>query len=254
MDAKNKNILNKIRNKYTLKKIVEYLAEYKALETIKYNKYIQDRIGKGINDYKDFKKIIIEIFPINNNDKNIFINFEKEDKPYYHVYFNNENKERKINYFTKNQNITNIKIIIDEEIKSFKYLFCVCNCIEKVNFIKFNRKDIYDMSYMFFKCSSLKEINFNNFHTDNVIDMSYMFSECSSLKELKLDNFNTIKVTRMCGMFQGCSSLKELNLNNFNTINVTDMSHMFYGCSSFIKLYISYFNFTNVTNMNGIFF
>ena len=79
MDDKSKNILNKIRNRYTLKNIIEYLSEYKALKIIKYNKYIQKRIEKGIKDYKDYKRIIIEIFPINKYYKNIFINFFKEN-------------------------------------------------------------------------------------------------------------------------------------------------------------------------------
>ena len=48
--------------------------------------------------------------------------------------------------------VSKIKIIIDEEIKIFKDLFEYCNCIEKMNFIKFNRKDINNMSSIFFKC------------------------------------------------------------------------------------------------------
>ena len=45
-----------------------------------------------------------------------------------------------------------IKIIIDEQITSFKKLFYECVCIEMINFIKFNRKDINNMKLMFFGC------------------------------------------------------------------------------------------------------
>ena len=116
-------------------------------------------------------------------------------------------------YFNKNDNITKINIILDNEIKSFERLFDECKCIEKIKFIRFIRNDI------------------NN--------MSYMFSGCSSLKELKLNNFNTNNVTNMFGMFSGCSSLKELNLNNFNTNNDSScISDALRGCSDELKIKI----------------
>ena len=77
--------------------------------------------------------------------------------------------------------------------KTFYRLFYGCDCIEKINFIKFNRKNIVDMSYMFGGCSSLKEINLTNFKTDNVKKMWGMFSGCSDkLKKKIKENYKNI--------------------------------------------------------------
>jgi len=211
----------KYKTNYILQQIFSYLKENVSLEIIKYNKCIQKRLNKNINDYKDYKKIIIEIIPIYKEEfENDFINISEEE-PYYYIYFNDEEKEIKKNRLYFDDKVSKIKIIIDEEIETFKGLFEYCDCIEKMNFIKFNRKDINNMSNMFHKCKSLKELNLNNFNTNNVTDMSNMFYRCSSLIGLNLNNFNTSNVTDMSSMFRGCYSLKKLNLNNFDTKNVT---------------------------------
>ena len=110
----------------------------------------------------------------------IFINIPEGEESYYHIYFNNDKNEAKTNYFSKD--ISKIKIIINSNNKSLTKLFYNCSGIEKINFIKFNRKDINNMSYMFYQCYSLKELNFNNIYTNNVTNMSYMFYHCYSLK------------------------------------------------------------------------
>ena len=246
----NHNLLNHIKNKYILKIIVDNLEQKALLNLVKYNKNLQQLLDIGINDYKTYKKIEIEmqIIPYK-KDKNYFINIPKMKESYFHIYFNNEIKEVNRNYFTKDDNIIKVKIIIDEEIKSFKNLFKSIDCIEKINFIKFNRKDISNMSYMFYNCSSLKDINLSNFKTDNVKNMRCLFYNCSSLQELNLSSFKTDNVKDMWGMFYTCSSLKELNLNNFNTNKVKDMYCMFRCCWSLKKLNINNFETYNVTNM-----
>jgi len=103
----------------------------------------------GINDYKKLSQIEIEIIPINKENKNVFIDIPNEYKSYYYIHFNEDKKELKQNYFNKNEKIRKIKIIIDKKIKSFEKLFFNCDCIEKINFIRFNRKDINNMSSMF---------------------------------------------------------------------------------------------------------
>ena len=244
--------LKDIKSKYILKQIFANLTEKKILEIIKYNKNFQEKLKIDKNDYVEYKKIIIEVIPINISYKNTFINFNRDEK-YYHIYFNDENEEKKINYFTKDENVSKIKIIIDPQILYFEKLFNECKCIEKINFIKFKRKDINNMSWMFKGCSSLKELNINNFYTKNVINMNSMFDGCSALKELNLDNFNTNNVTNMSGMFYNCSSLIELNLNNFDTNKVIYMSYMFYKCSSLNELNITDFNTNNVIDMSHMF-
>ena len=152
------NYFQNIKNDYVLRHIFNHLSKNKLFQILKYNKYIQKRLEININDYKDFKKIIILITPINIEDENYFINISDEQKDYYHIYFNNDTKESKNDYFTEDDDVTKIKIIIDEEIKSFKDLFNGKDCIEKIEFKQFNRNDITDMSNMFIYCSSLKEI------------------------------------------------------------------------------------------------
>ena len=168
------NLLNNIKCKYIFKQIFEKLKQKILLDIIKYNTNIQKILDINLNNYKTYKKIEIEIIPIiNKKEENKFINIKDEFKSYYHIYFNDDKNEINRDYYTKNDGIKKIKIIIDEEIKSFEGLFDGCNCIEKINFIKFNRIDINNMSFMFFSCKSLKQINLNNFNTNNVKDMKY---------------------------------------------------------------------------------
>ena len=213
-----KNYFRNIKSNYRLKEIFKNIKENKLLDIIKYNKNIQKRLNIGINDYIEYyNKIIIDIFPVlqvNNCYNNKFINIPVGEESYYHIYFNNDKNETKLNYFSKDlsnlfvyhhynlndffdddkneeklndsyyfpKDITKIKVIIDSKIKSLNKLFYKCEGIEKINFIKFNRKDINNMSYMFYQCYSLKELNFNNIYTNNVTNMSYMFYHCYSLK------------------------------------------------------------------------
>ena len=139
--------LKYIKSKYILKQITDYLTKNKLLKIINYNKLIQNKLDIGIIDYKKYyEQIEIELIPINIDDINYFINIKDEYKSYYHIYFNNDKNEKKQNYFNKNDNITKINIILDNEIKSFEGLFDECECIEKIKFKKFIRNDINNMS------------------------------------------------------------------------------------------------------------
>ena len=251
------NLLRNLKSDYFIQIIFKYMTERKSLETIRYNKNIQQRIDININHYKAYYEtktsIELDIIPMK-GEYGKFINIKEEDKKYFHIYFNDNNKKKiKNTSLYKDDNVSKISIIIDYQIKSFSELFYNCRCIESIEFKKFYRNNITDMSYIFFGCSSLKELNINSFNTNNVTNMTSMFDKCSSLKELNLNNFNTNNVTNMSLMFNECLSLKELNLNNFNTNNVTDMSGMFDGCSSLKELNLNNFNTNNVTNMIGMF-
>ena len=207
--------LEDIKADYFLQQLFDMSHKRRALEVIRYNKNIQQRINININDYKENSKIYssieIELIPA----KKLFgefINIEKEDEKYYHIYFNNKTEEIKRNTFNKKDKVKKIRIKVDYQVKSFQNLFYNCNIIESIYFKKFLRNNITNMSYMFYNCSKLKELNLSNFNTDNVTNMSYMFSRCSSLKELKLNNLNTNNVIDMNNMFSDCSSLNKLNL------------------------------------------
>ena len=90
------NKLRKLKSDYFIQKFFGYISERKSLlETIRYNKSIQKRIGISINHYKAYSEkyssIELEIIPI--KDKyGKFINI-KEDKEYYHIYFNDNKKK-----------------------------------------------------------------------------------------------------------------------------------------------------------------
>ena len=228
-----------IKSNHILSKIFNNIQKKKSLEIVKFNKKLKNRLNLSIIDYKEYSEnytpIEIEIIPAKNKyDK--FINITEKEKLYFHIYFNDNKEEIKNRYIIKKEDkVKTIKIIINYQVKSFKYLFKFCECIESINFKKFYRNNIDNMSYIFYECSSLKELNLSNFNTNNVTNMSYMFYECSSLIKLNLSNFNTNNVINMSHMFYGCSSLKELNLFTFNTNKVINMSHMFSGCSSDLK-------------------
>ena len=95
----------------------------KSLDIIKYNKNIKNRINISIKDYKEYSEkyssIEIETRPVKNYYSH-FINFNKENEIYYHIYINNDKEEAKRNYINKNEKIETLKIIIDYQIKSFE--------------------------------------------------------------------------------------------------------------------------------------
>ena len=243
------NLLKNLKSVYVLKKLFNNLERKIILDVVKYNKNIKERIDIVINDYKEYFEthslIEIEIIPIKNKyDK--FINIiNKEDKKYYHIYFNDDKKEIKRNCINKGDKVKKIKIIIDYEIKSFSRLFSSCNCIKYIYFKKFHRKDITDMSGMFYNCSSLKELNLKNFDTKNVANMGYMFYNCSSLKELNVKSFESNSVTNMGYMFYKCSSLDRIDLDNFIMNEEINTKDTFSKCSKDLIIGTKLPNFNN---------
>ena len=138
--------LKHIKSKYILKHVADCIKKNKFLKIIKYNKLIQKKLDIDLYDYKNYyEEIEIELIPIMKEFQNFFINIREGIWHYYHIYFNDNEKEIKRNYFTKKDNVSKIKIIIDNEIKSFKKLFYNCKCISKIKFIKFIRNDIIDI-------------------------------------------------------------------------------------------------------------
>ena len=245
-----------IKSKYILKQIFDNLHKKKCLEIIKYNKKIQQKISVNTNDYKEcsevYSSIEIEIIPIANKLTQ-FININKDDEKYYHIYFNDNNEEIKRNYLNTDDLITKIYIKIDYQVESFKELFFNCKYIKSINFKKFCRNNINNMHCMFWGCSKLNKINFLNCNTNNVTDMSGLFSWCSSLEEINLSNFNTNNVTDMSFMFNKCSSLKKINLSNFYMKNVFNKRYMFQYCSSLMEINFPEFNINNINDLNHMF-
>ena len=257
MENKTISNLDNIKSVYTIKIIFEHIKKNKYLSIIKYNKKMQNRLKLTINDYKEYSQLYspieIELKLVKNTYSNEpFINIRHNNKKYFHIFFNDSNKEANLSSLN-HEKIEKVKIIIDHQIISFGYLF-LCTRIEEIYFKKFYRTNIIDMRSMFACCFSLKKVDMSIFITNNVTNMQRMFNGCESLKELNLSKFNTNNVTNMEKMFCRCKSLKELNLENFNTNKVKDMSHMFEECKSLNNLNVSSFNIDQVTNMDNMFF
>ena len=244
---KSKGILDNIKSIQILRKICDQIQKHKFYKLFNYNKNIQKKLNIDINDYKQFSESIIKIKIIPKEyEFGTFINInDKKDEAYFHIYFNGSENEIKRNYFDEDDEVTEIKIIIDYPIKSFYKLFKYCDCIESICFINFKRNNITNMSYMFSGCASLKIIDFSDFNSINVTNMEKMFSYCPSLKELNLSKFNTKNVINMNSMFEGCSSLEKLNLSNFNISMVKNMENMFSFCPKLKELNHSNFSINN---------
>ena len=85
-----------LKSDYFLIKIFDTMIKNKSLKIIKYNKKVQKRLNLNINDYDDLAKIEIEIKP-DDNKYGEYINIPDEEKKYFHIYFDNSNKEIKRN-------------------------------------------------------------------------------------------------------------------------------------------------------------
>ena len=103
-EIKSSNMLLILKSKYILQFIFDNLSKRKSLNFIKYNKNIQNQIDININDYKEFSEIYssieMEIIPVNNKYGK-FINIDKENEIFYHIYFNNNKEEIKRNNLKK---------------------------------------------------------------------------------------------------------------------------------------------------------
>ena len=181
---KENNILTFVKSKYILKRIFNNLQKNIFLNIIRYNNRLKNILNLDTKDYKDFLKIEIDIIPLK-SEYGAFMYAHNLDQSFYHIYINDNKEEIKRDYIKSSDGAKKIKIVLDYEIKSLFELFLYAYCVEKVNFIKFNRKDIINMGSMFKGCSNLKEINLSNFNTNKVTNMAKMFHECKSLKKNK---------------------------------------------------------------------
>ena len=108
ISEKAKNNLNKsidnIKCKYILHIIFNHLNEKKYLQLISNNKTIQNKLDVSIDNFKNYKRIEIEIELINElkEEKNYFINLNDVDISFYQIYFDDDNEHViKRNYIMK---------------------------------------------------------------------------------------------------------------------------------------------------------
>ena len=247
------NLFSNVKSKYILQQIFDNLKINKALNVIRNNKFLLNKLEKDINDYKKYLEVEIEIETKDNVLDN-FINIKNECESLYHFYIDDSKEETKLNDISNKDKAKKIKIIIDYDLKFLDELFANCKNITKISFLKFNRRDIISLSHMFSFCESLQELNISAMKTDNVVNMNNLFAYCYSLKKLNLSNFITKNVSDMHCLFYRCELLEELNLSNFDTQCVTVMSCMFYECKNLQKLNIANFNTENATDMSHMFY
>ena len=193
--------IQSVKSVCIIRRILNNLERMKYFKIIKYNKQIQKRLNISPDDYRDFSIIKIELIPIENKSGNFINIFNEEDRPYYHIYFDNDRKDKNRYYLKDDDNVKKIMIKIGSQVKSLRNLFNSSKCIESIDFRSLYRTNITDMNCMFYECELLKNIYFTNFNTNNVKDMSGMFTGCSSLKQLNLSKFNTNNVQDINGMF-----------------------------------------------------
>ena len=113
--AKPNPIIENIKSRYILSKIYNNMTKKKKLEIVKYNKKVQNRLDLGVKDYKEYSETFtpIEIEIIPKKDKyGKFININKNDKLYCHIYFNDNKEEIKNKYRIKEEDkVKRIKIL-----------------------------------------------------------------------------------------------------------------------------------------------
>ena len=248
------------------------------------NKEISQDFNKGI-----FLKDPINDFiekRINNNNLEITLKIEKNEKNRY-IYFldntdyiDNKNNIKHFHENLKELNESNVEIYINNiKYKYKKFFKPFKDGIYQIK-LKF-KNNMKDCSFMFAGCKNIINFNLSSFKTKDVINMRYMFSGCENVKNLDLSNFDTQNVNNMEGMFgqlnnlssydlssldftnspddfgttyiEGCKNLSNLNLSSFNTKNVKNMMNMFLGCENLKNINLSSFDTRNVINMSGIF-
>ena len=229
-------MLNIISSSYIFKLIMKNIIDNRYMTIIKYNKRLQKKLNKNINDYKEYSEtktpIIIYIQP-EIFEAGKFINIEEKDKKYYHIYFNQNEKEENRTEIKKREMVGGIKIIIDHQIKTFKNLFKNCEIIKSFKFIKCYRADIIDMSFMFCRCSKLENVDFSEYKMKNVENLSFMFYDCKSLKFFYLDKYD-LNIKNMNSMF-AYSGIGEI-IFSFTNKNEIDMSEMFFYCIKLVRI------------------
>ena len=168
--------------------------------------------------------------------------------------YNGNTKAGDIKVYNLQNDLTEVRIIFNQEIKQCNMMFYGLSNITKIDLSKFDSSKVTSMMSMFCECYSLTSVNFANFDTSLVTDMNRLFYRCYSLELLNINNFNTKSLIKMDGMFCECKSLKFLDLSSFNTSLVTSMDRLFFDCHSLTSLDVTSFNTSLVTIMQAMFY
>lgn len=144
-----------------------------------------------------------------------------------------------VDEFRGNQEITEVRTIVNESHTDLSYMFNDCINLASVNTQDWDVSNVTSMSNMFDGCKSLTSLDVSNWITDNVTDMTYMFFGCESLTSLDLSHFRTNNAIYINMMFCNCYNLEQLNISYFDLSKVMDTMFMFSGCNNLHKLYLN---------------
>ena len=204
-----------------------------------------DKIPNNINDINNEIKLYVKIEKIDINKEIFFL-----DNTSNYLAKDNINKEAHQNLTELNQN--NTYLFINGERKQFKKFFKPTKEGNYEIILKF-KNYLTDCSYMFYYCKNITKIDFSKFQTREVNKMTCMFCLCTSLTDLDLSFFKTKNVKDMSNMFANCSNLKNINLSSFNVQNVTNMENMFSFCNQLNSIDMSTYVASPNLKCNGMF-
>ena len=285
------------RKTSTQNKFKEELKEDKPKNLIENKKIIgqfiphrKPRSKKVKLKYEFFKKFNISIFyfilfilPLGIISKEKYIKLTVDGEGYHQIlsdqysginpsaiYVHDElqiMRDKKV--FVEEKN-SEIKIVWDEAINNFTYMFSNLATITSANMYYISNNNC-NMSYMFFNCNKLTSFTFDSYFNNSYVirDTIGMFYNCSSLLSFSFDNlfmdyynYNSkccnnngqyyyeyyYYSRNMSYMFYNCQQLTNIS-STYEIKNVSDMKYMFYNCYSLESIDLS--NFWTTQENNG---
>ena len=222
---KNKNLLNIIKSKFILKKIIDPILRIKKYNLVKYNKKLQKKLNMKLSEYEILSKICSDFKKKQVIDLQLTIDSMFTNETFAEEYIKNIVGK---GYVLKK--VYNNIEIDPYDTKKEKYILYT---IQKgcSNFVK--------KITVIYKFLVLGEKNMNNNQQDDYSELIRFISKfrdrklniCSKKKiienkiEVKIEPKNeNFKIGT--NMFKGCKNITVIDLSNCNNKNVTDMSGM----------------------------
>ena len=126
MSSIKETYIENIKSKYIYKRIFGNLPKKKLLQIMKYNKKAQNSLNIKEKDFKEFTDIEIEIYPAFKKYGKFINLINKDEKKYFHMYFDDSKEEITRNSIRKKDKVKKIRIIINYKVKSLSRLFEKC--------------------------------------------------------------------------------------------------------------------------------
>jgi hypothetical protein len=259
---------NKIRiemnNNEIIFSLFIYLSYNKYIKRFKYDEFIKIyKISKEKDINKIYNDIINYKYEINEKEKKIIINNEKEIKLEENIKLTNEEMIKEL--IIEIKNIKKEKIVLEnkvyelenkvDELENKVYYKDEINLIYNTNeegeyrifgdkFVEINNNNIelninehknkLVNKYKLKKGDNKIKIIIKN----KIKDLQHMFDSCYNLKNIdELKYLNVKYCTNFSWMFSGCSSLNDITpLKDWNVSNGNNFSYLFSECSSLLDI------------------